>query len=167
MKMRQLLVIFALVFGFLLFPQNAQAHLLETNYQLSAEEDALEIKTQFTSGKPYKGAEVTIHPPSNSNYLEITGVTDENGTFPFRPDYSIPGEWSVEIGDELESNHWDMLTVPVTEENIKIEKISHVDRETYENHHSNHSNFASQIIVIAIALTCGIGVQLFRNRWKL
>lgn len=159
LKVKQFLAIVVLLFGLFLFPQPASAHLVETYY--SAKDNSLEIQALFSTGELFNGADVIIHPPSNSNYLEIHGFTDEEGKFVFHPDYSVPGVWSVEIGDEMEDNHWDMLTVPVTERDIQIEAISHVDLDIREHH---HYNFASQIAISAIALTCGICVQLFRRK---
>ncbi|MFP4254191.1 MAG: hypothetical protein ACLFRN_06945 [Halothece sp.] len=69
----------------------------------------------------------------------------------------------MEIGDEMDSNHWDMLTVPVTERDIQLDNISHVDLDIPEHH---HYHFANQIAVGAIALTCGICFQLFRGKIK-
>ena len=159
LKIKQLGVILALCFGFFLFPQPSFAHMVETYY--GTKDHSLEIQALFSTGEKFNGADVIIHPPSNSNYLEIRGFTDEEGKFVFHPDYSVPGVWSVEIGDENESNHWDMLRVPVTESDIEIEAISHVDLDIREHH---HYNFASQIAIGAIALTCGICVQLFRRK---
>ncbi|QDZ41144.1 hypothetical protein FRE64_15060 [Euhalothece natronophila Z-M001] len=161
LKLKRFLAIVVLLFSFFLFAQPASAHLVETRY--NPKDNSLEIQALFSTGELFDGADVVIHPPSNSNYLEIHGFTDEDGKFVFHPDYSIPGVWSVEIGDEDYSNHWDMITVPVTERDIQIDEISHVDLDIPDHH---HYNFASQIAVGAIALTCGICVQLFRGKLK-
>ena len=160
-KIKPFLAIFILLLSLSLFPQAASAHMVETYY--NAKDNSLEIQALFSTGEKFNGADVIVHPPSNSNYLEIRGFTDEQGKFLFHPDYSVPGVWSVEIGDEMESNHWDMLTIPVSDRDIKIEAISHVDLDIPEHH---HYHFASQITVGAIALTCGICVQFFRRKIK-
>lgn len=158
MKAKQFWVILLVLFGCLGFPSQALAHALQTNYQLKI--NSLEIQSVFSSGETFKNAPVVIYPPEGSNRPPIQGVTNEDGTFVFEPDYSVTGEWTVEIGED---SHWDMLTIPVRNHRIELDAISQV----HPQHPHSHDYLASQIIVAVIAICCGIGSQLFSHKFKL
>lgn len=155
--MRQFLIILAVLVSLLGFPESAFAHSVETNYHLQA--DLLEIEAVFSTGEAFEDADVVVHPPSESDIPEIQGLTDQEGKFIFEPDYSIVGDWSVEIG---EGSHWDKLVIPVSDRGIDVDAISqtHYDLPHY------HFNFGRQLAVVEIALCFGLFGQYLKNRLK-
>jgi hypothetical protein len=64
---------------------------------------------------------VKVYAP-NSTEPWMEGKTDANGNFSFLPDRSIPGEWTVKIG---QYDHADILKVPVDQKNgVDVDSIS-------------------------------------------
>lgn len=169
MKLNQLLkslilpVVTAIFFGFMglfsiiSFPSPAFAHSVETNYQLRA--NALEIHLTFSTGEAFENAAVVVRPPSELGLEPIKGHTNAQGIFIFQPDYSIPGNWSVEIG---EGSHWDFLNIPVTNQSIEFEAISqnHLDRP-------HHHYLADALLGAEVALCFGIFGQFIKTKFKL
>ncbi|NJL91227.1 MAG: hypothetical protein HC916_16675 [Coleofasciculaceae cyanobacterium SM2_1_6] len=144
------------LFSIISFPSPAFAHSVETNYQLRANE--LEIKLTFSTGEAFENAAVVVRPPSELGLEPIKGQTNEQGIFIFQPDYSIPGNWSVEIG---EGSHWDFLNIPVSNQSINFEAISqnHLDRP-------HHHYFADAILGVEVALCFGIFGQFIKAKLK-
>jgi|GEM_PF-934901 len=168
MKLNQLLKslilpgIIIIFFGFISlfsitsFPSPALAHSVETNYQLRANE--LEITLTFSTGEAFENAAVVVRPPSELGLEPIQGHTNEQGVFIFKPDYSIPGNWSVEIG---EGSHWDFLNIPVNSQSIEFEAISqnHLDRP-------HHHYLADALLGAEVALCFGIFGQFIKTKLK-
>lgn len=157
MKAKQFLVLLLVLVSLLGFPSQALAHGVETNYQLNIK--SLEIQSLFSTGEAFKEAPVIVHPPKGSDYAPIEGMTNEQGLFVFEPDYSVTGEWEVEIGED---SHWDMLTIPVSDRGIDFEAISQI----HEDHPHHHHYLATQIIVAVVAICCGIGGQFLSNKFN-
>lgn len=147
----------AIFIGLLGFPGDVFAHSLLTNYDLKGE--ALEIQAVFSTGEAFESADVVVHPPTDSNLPEIKGTTDENGLFLFEPDYSILGDWSVEIG---EGGHWDKLMIPVGDRIIDLNAITQVDYQ----HPKPHYHFGNQIIVAEIAICFGLFGKFMKDKLK-
>lgn len=146
MKLKQFVVAIAIFISLLAFPGDALAHSVLTNYHLRGE--ALEIEAVFSTGEAFANADVVVHPPTDSNLPETKGLTDENGLFLFEPDYSVMGNWAVEIGED---SHWDKLTIPISDRIIDLDAISQVDYHRPQRHH----HFGHQIIAAEIALCFG------------
>jgi nickel transport protein len=157
MKVKQFFVVLLVLVSLLGFPSQAFAHGVETNYNLNIK--SLELQSLFSTGEAFKDAPVIVHPPAGSDYAPIEGRTNEQGMFVFEPDYSVSGEWEVEIGED---SHWDMLVIPVSDRGIDVEAISQIQ----EDHPHHHHYLASQIIVVVVAIGCGIGSQFISHKFK-
>ncbi len=153
--MRKLLVVASLIlltsFG---FPRGAWAHSVETDYLVSARSQ-LQIQAKFSTGEPLQQAPVKIYSPNHPDKPWAEGSTDADGRFAFKPDPSIPGEWTVKIG---QSDHGDILSVPVNRQGIEEQQIS--DNPINRPHlHWNH-----QLIVLGLATLSGLGLRRFLRR---
>lgn len=157
MKAKQFFVLLLVLVSLLGFPSQALAHGVETNYQLKIQ--SLEMQSLFSTGEAFQDAPVIVHPPVGSDYAPIEGRTNEQGMFVFEPDYSVPGEWEVEIGED---SHWDMLVIPVSDRGIDFDAISQIHQDQPHHHHY----LASQIIVAIFAIGCGMGSQLISHKFK-
>ena len=157
MKVKQFFVVLLVLVSLLGFPSKVFAHGVETNYSLNIK--SLELQSLFSTGEAFKDAPVIVHPPAGSDYAPIAGRTNEQGMFVFEPDYSVSGEWEVEIGED---SHWDMLTIPVSDRGIDFEAISQIHEDQPHHHHY----LASQIIVVVLAIGCGIGSQFVSHKFK-
>lgn len=137
-------------------PAPALAHSVLTDYRLVAE--SLEIQASFTTGEALNGAEVVVYAPNDPTHPWLKGVTDPEGNFAFEPDRALPGEWVVKIGA---GDHGDELAVPVSNQGIDIDAISH---SPYESPHP----FAKQMIVAGVLLGSSLGTTgLIRwRRWR-
>ena len=116
--MKQLLAVALAFFVCLGFPADAFAHMVETNYLL---DNQLEFQSTFSTGEPFKEAEVTIYAPNNPDEPWLVTTTDDEGRFAFMPDLSIPGDWDIYIQKE---GHEDIWTVPVHDGTIEYNNIS-------------------------------------------
>lgn len=103
-----------------LYPSQASAHSVQTDYRLIAE--SLEVQSSFSTGESFGGAVVTVYAPNDTTHPWLQGMTDAQGKFLFQPDRTIPGEWSVSIGGT--GDHGDRLTVPVTDRGVELDAIS-------------------------------------------
>jgi len=157
MKVKQFFVVLLVLVSLLGFPSQAFAHGVETNYNLNIK--SLELQSLFSTGEAFKDAPVIVHPPAGSDYAPVEGRTNEQGMFVFEPDYSVSGEWEVEIGED---SHWDMLVIPVSDRGIDVEAISQIQ----EDHPHHHRYLASQIIVVVLAIGCGISSQFISYKFK-
>ncbi|TVQ57267.1 MAG: hypothetical protein EA366_08875 [Spirulina sp. DLM2.Bin59] len=130
-------------FTLLGFATPALAHSLQTNFYLRG--NILELQASFSTGEVFADAPVVIYPPSGSNLAPIETQTNAEGVIEFAPDYTLAGDWGVEIGEE---NHWDFLTIPVGSEGIDLNTIS--------QHHPDaphrHYYVAQQIVVFLLVL---------------
>lgn len=142
-------------FTFLGFATPALAHSLQTNFHLR--DNILELQASFSNGEAFANAPVIIYPPSDTNLAPIETRTDEQGLIQFEPDYSVAGDWGVEIGEE---NHWDFLTIPVGEQGINLDTISQHHPETPHRHHY----IAQQIVVFLLVLGLAFVSPIFNRR---
>jgi nickel transport protein len=162
--MKSFLTLSALLLSVVSLPKVALAHAVETDYQ--AMSDRLEIHSMFSTGEAFEGAPVVVYAPNDPTKPWLETKTDANGQFVFQPDPSIPGEWSVEIG---EGGHWDNLIVPVNDQGIEPDKVSYLDGQPYHTHNPNR--IANRYILTGVAgltLVGGIGggIGLLRRKLK-
>ncbi|MBP0012662.1 MAG: carboxypeptidase regulatory-like domain-containing protein [Roseofilum sp. SBFL] len=160
--MKSFLTLSAVLLSIVSLPKVALAHSVETDYQSMS--DRLEIQSMFSSGEAFEGAPVVVYAPNDPTTPWLETTTDENGEFVLQPDPSIPGEWSVEIG---EGGHWDNIIVPVSGEGIESENISYLEGHPYHTH--NRNRIANRYIlagVVGVTLVGGIGGGILRRKLK-
>lgn len=104
------------------FASRAFAHSVETNYVMEASK--LAITATYSTGEPVPQTPIIVYAPNDSSKPWMIGATDEKGRFAFQPDQNLQGEWEVKIG---EGDHSDLLSVPMTEKGVDVEKISKSD----------------------------------------
>jgi nickel transport protein len=143
-----------ILFACLGFPRGAWAHSVETDYLVSARSQ-LQIQAKFSTGEPFQEAPIKIYSPTNPDQPWAEGSTDAAGRFAFKPDPSIPGEWTVKIG---QSDHGDILTVPVNQQGIDDQQISDAVLQR------PHIHWDQQWTVLGIAALSGWGVRRFLRR---
>lgn len=152
------LMALVLVVGLMALPSPALAHMLAAYFQPQAE--SLEIQAIFSTGEFYEAADVVVHPPSDAEVEDLQGLTDEDGRFVFEPDYSLVGDWMIEVG---EGSHWDLLIVPVADGAIAFDEITQLHPDIPHHHHHYASN---QLQVAAIALASLLISQGWRGKFK-
>lgn len=136
------------------FPAGAMAHSVETDYLVSARSQ-FQLQAKFSTGEPFQEAPIKIYSPSNPDQPWAEGTTDTEGRFAFNPDPSLPGDWTVKIG---QSDHGDILTVPVTNQGIDDQNISDARLER------PHLHWDNQLLVLGLAALSGLGVRRFLRR---
>ncbi|NEO98792.1 MAG: DUF4198 domain-containing protein [Symploca sp. SIO2E9] len=156
MKVKQFIFALTLLLSLVAYPKTVSAHSLETDYQLIS--DSLEIQATFSNGEPFPNAAIVVFSPNDPTHPWLEARTDENGKFVFNPEQSIAGDWSVEIGED---SHWDNIIVPVNTRGIDVEEITYLDKHNWDHHY----HFATQFIVVGIALGSGIGSQFLRRKF--
>jgi len=160
--MKTFLTLSALLLSIVSLPKVALGHAVETDFQSMS--DRLEIQSMFSTGEAFEGAPVVVYAPNDPTTPWLETTTDENGQFVFQPDPSIPGEWSIEIG---EGGHWDNLIVPVGDAGIQSENISYLDGQPYHTHNPNriaHRHILAG--VLGVTLVGGIGGGILRRKLK-
>ncbi|MEB3181381.1 MAG: hypothetical protein VKL59_20450 [Nostocaceae cyanobacterium] len=146
--MRAILLTLVMILGILGLPGVAFAHSVETDYFLTPKSE-LEFQVKFSTGEPYHDAQVQVYAPNDTSKPWKQVKTNAQGEFAFLPDKSIPGEWTVKIG-ELE--HSDILSVPVTQEGVNVDQISEG---------RNNPKGSNQFVVLGFVIaTGGIGTKL-------
>ncbi len=158
--MKSILTLSAVLLSLVSLPKVALAHSVETDFQSMS--NRLEIKSMFSTGEAFENAPVVIYAPNNPTQPWLEAKTDANGEFVFQPDPSIPGEWSIEIG---EGGHWDQIIVPVNEQGIESEKVGYRDGHPYHT----HNPIANRYIltgVVGVAIIGGVGSGLLRRKLK-
>jgi nickel transport protein len=114
--MKALLLAFFLLLTTLGWSAPAFAHTVETDYLINAQ-SALEIRSHYSTGEPMERAVVKVYSPSDPSKPWMESTTDTEGRFAFLPDRSIPGDWTVKIG---QTDHGDALTVEVTDKGVEL-----------------------------------------------
>ncbi|MEN9205333.1 MAG: carboxypeptidase-like regulatory domain-containing protein [Thermostichales cyanobacterium BF4_bins_65] len=72
---------------------------------------AIEVQARYDTGQPMAKAQVTVFAPGDPGVAWLTGQTDGEGRFWFRPDPAQLGAWQVRV---RQGGHGGMLTIPVT-----------------------------------------------------
>jgi len=76
--------------------KHASAHGIHVDY--SFDYPLVSLKFYYSKTSPLASADVSILSP-NSGELYISGKTDEDGNFEFKPD--VPGKWTVKVDDGM------------------------------------------------------------------
>lgn len=105
-------------------PGIAQAHVMQTDYSLLSQSKEFQLQATMSTGEAGNDAIVKVYAPNNPDKPWMEGKTDQDGKFAFKPDSSIPGDWTVRIG---EGDHGDILTVPVSQQGVDLDKVSDLD----------------------------------------
>jgi nickel transport protein len=136
-----------------LFAPNASAHMLETNYALKL--DSLELEANLSNGESLSGGKIVVYAPNNPDTPWLEASTDEQGKFVFRPDPTIEGDWSIEIGED---SHWDNIIVPVDDMGIELEAVSSVPPSP-SNSVAFHPKYHGKeyLLVLGLGIVSGIG----------
>lgn len=77
--------------------------------------EAIEIQALYDTGEPLAAAQVTLYAPTDPTTAWLTGITDEQGRFWFRPDPQQPGNWEVTV---RQAGHGDILVIPVEPQDL-------------------------------------------------
>jgi nickel transport protein len=138
---RRLLPILAIVFSLFLFPTQASAHVVQTDYQLIPDAiSKVEVQTRllmtasYNTGEMMKRARVLVYAPGEQSQPWAETQTDDQGTFLFNPDPSLKGNWTIKIG---QGDHGDILTIPVTDRGIELQKVGQLNYDMPHNVASN------------------------------
>lgn len=83
------------------------AHGVELGFSTT---EAIEVQARYDTGEPMANAQVTVFAPQDPAVPWLTGQTDAQGRFWFRPDPAQAGSWQVRI---RQAGHGGMLTIPV------------------------------------------------------
>lgn len=154
--MKAIIITLIMLLTFLGSPSTAFAHLLETNYLIPTQ-TKLEIQAVFSSGEPLPLAPVKVFAPNDPSKPWMEGTTDEQGKFAVVIDKSIEGEWEVEIGDLENSEHGDILTIPVGKSGIEGNEIS-------QRLPQKENKGIKQIAILGFATIAGVfGRKLIKN----
>jgi nickel transport protein len=105
-------------------PGMAQAHVMQTDYSLLSQSREFQLQATMSTGEAGTGAIVKVYAPNNPDKPWMEGKTDKDGKFAFKPDPTMLGDWTVRIG---EGDHGDILTVPVSQQGVNLDKVSDLD----------------------------------------
>jgi nickel transport protein len=107
----------------------ASAHVMQTDYAL--ESTQFSITATYSTGEAVPQTPVVVYAPNDHSKPWMVGTTDEKGKFSFQPDRALQGNWEVKIGT---GDHGDILSVPVNQHGVELEKISRADGQTGHVH---------------------------------
>lgn len=96
-----------MVVGGLGLPAPILAHGATIEYRQTK---AIQIQALYDTGEPLAEAQVAVYAPNDPASAWMTGTTDEQGWFLFRPDPEQPGNWEVTV---RQSGHGDIVVIPV------------------------------------------------------
>lgn len=142
-----ILLFFLLLTGYV----SVYAHGVEARY---SEVPGLRINAAYDSGEPMAGGQVTVYAPDNPADPWLKADLDQEGKFTFVPDYSISGNWSIQV---RQAGHGAMIHVPVA------------DSEIMESIDGNPATFSPLQLTLMIACVSWgfIGTALFFSRRKI
>ena len=80
-------------------------------------QEAIEIQALYDTGEPLAAAQVTIYAPEDPSSAWLTGTTDTQGRFWFRPDPDQPGNWEVTV---RQSGHGDIVVIPIEDGDLDV-----------------------------------------------
>ncbi|MFP4128455.1 MAG: hypothetical protein ACLFSF_05390 [Desulfonatronovibrio sp.] len=80
-----------------------------------SEVPGIEINAAYDTGEPLAKGQVTVYAPDSPAKPWIKASLDQKGVFRFVPDYSIPGNWSIQV---RQAGHGAMIHVPVDDSEI-------------------------------------------------
>jgi nickel transport protein len=150
--------IFALCLAVMLWfslPGTAYAHVMQTDYSLLSQSKEFQLQATMSTGEAGKDTLVKVYSPKDANTPWMEGKTDQSGKFVFKPDVSLLGDWTIRIG---EGDHGDILTVPVSQQGIDLDKVSTLDRPT-------QNSGRNQWAVLGFASIAGVlGSRFFSSR---
>jgi nickel transport protein len=136
-------------------PGIAHAHAMQTDYSLLSQSREFQVQASMSTGETSSNTIVKVYAPNNPEKPWMEGKTDQDGKFAFKPDSSIPGDWTVRIG---EGDHGDILTVPVSQQGVVVDKVS--DAGGGKKHPGHH-----QWAVLGFAAIAGfVGSRFFSSR---
>lgn len=155
--MKAIIAVLIMLLTILGLPSTALAHVVQTNYLIPTQ-SKLEIQAVYNTGEPLPLAPVKVYAPNDPSKPWMEGTTDDKGKFAVVIDKSIEGDWEVEIGDLENSEHGDILTIPVGKTGIEGNEISQLqDRKENKG--------LKQIVILGFAVFSGIfGRKLITNQ---
>lgn len=131
---------------------------------------AIKIDADYDTGEPLSNASVTVYSPENPSEPWLTGTTDEQGTFTFTPDYSQPGDWSIQV---RQAGHGDIVTIPIEGESSATDGGTASGGEISQEVSATSTRSTGgaftplQIIVMSVAVIWGfVGTALYFARGK-
>ncbi len=145
--------IFLIISAFLLYSGSTRLHAHGVNAGYS-EVSGIEITAAYDNGEPMAGGQVTVYAPDNPADPWLKADLDQEGKFTFVPDYSISGNWSIQV---RQAGHGAMIHVPVADSEIK------------ESIDGNPATFSPLQLTLMIACVSWgfIGTALFFSRRKI
>ncbi len=143
--MKKIILALPVLLGVVAMPSHTLAHTMFTNYLLN---DTLDFQSTYSTDEAAKNAEVYVYAPDDLEEPWLETRTDEEGRFSFLPDTSIPGDWEVQIIDE---GHGEVIIVPVTEEGVDFENISHEFKQDLHYSSTPMSPLQSFLITAGVA----------------
>jgi nickel transport protein len=154
MKMKAIFALFLAVMLWVSLPGTAFAHVMQTDYSLLSQSKEFQVQATMSTGESGKNAVVKVYSPKDANTPWMEGKTDQDGKFAFKPDLSVSGDWTIRIG---EGDHGDILTVPVSQSGIDLDKVSNLG-------HPKHVA-SNQWAVLGFASIAGVlGSRFFSSR---
>ncbi|MFN2267101.1 MAG: hypothetical protein ABR542_08145 [Desulfonatronovibrio sp.] len=119
-----------------------------------SEVQGIEINAAYDSGEPLAGGQVMVYAPDNPAKPWLKASLDQEGNFRFVPDYSISGNWSIQV---RQAGHGAMIHVPVA------------DSQIMEATEDSPATFSSlQLTLMILCVSWGfIGTALFFSRRKI
>lgn len=139
-------------------PSRAWAHGANISYRTT---EAIEIQAVYDTGEPLAAAQVTLYAPEDPATAWLTGMTDEQGRFWFRPDPEQPGDWEVTV---RQAGHGDILVIPV--EPTDLDPAPRSGSSVISGARSDNASFSllqKGVMVGAILWGC-VGTALFFSR---
>lgn len=162
-QVRRLIPTIAIALSLFLFPAQASAHMVQTDYQLISNAlTSIEARTRlvvtstYDTGEMMQKARVLVFAPGEKVQPWAESETDQQGTYVFNPDPSLKGDWTIKIG---KGDHGDILTIPVSDRGIEFEKISQLN---YDMPHQVAHNWA--LAGAVLSSSAGTAFVLMRKR---
>jgi nickel transport protein len=134
----------------------AWGHAVQTDYFVDLFSAQLEFTATYSTGEPMLEATVTIYAPGDSDVPWRETTTDDAGNFAFLPDESLQGDWRIEFEQD---GHQDIVIVPVDEDGIDYENISHGPNRDW-----HYAALAPELLGISAAAGLGILIVATRRR---
>lgn len=111
---KKLFFIFVCLLMLLIMPMSAYAHGVVTEFH---EQTSYKIIAAYDTGDPMAEAQVIIYAPDDPTNPWKKGKCDEEGHYIFTPDFSIHGNWAVQI---RQSGHGATVNIKIDEEGAAV-----------------------------------------------